>query len=380
MCIRDSYNIGPLNDIYFTDINHGWAVGDKGAVLYTSDGGINWIEKTSGSYMELYGVAFTDLNNGWAVGEEGTVLSTTNGGNNWYSVDIGTSDELNSIVFTDANNGWIAGYDFYPIHGSIFHTVNGGTTWELQDTGNGEDEYFLYDICFVDEYNGWVAGGTFYPYEGIMLHTETGGGSPIYPVLSYIPSSIDFGEMYNSQTDTTDITIWNSGTGTLSYYFSADCTWITIAPEGGFSSGEYDTVTVTIDTSGLQPDQYHCDITVYSNDGTQIIPVDVTIIEANQILSFSPTSYDFGDMGQYQMETMNLSIWNSGTGTMYYWIDDSDGFCVAEPWSGSSQGEVNIHTIMCFTSPLDPGPHQCDLIIHSSGGNAIFTVYVNVIP
>jgi hypothetical protein len=62
---------------------------------------------------------------------------------------------------------------------------------------------------------------------------------------------------------------------------------------------------------------------------------------------------------------------------MYYWIDDFDTFCVVEPWSGSSQGEVNNHTVMCFTSPLDPGPHQCNLTIYG-GGNGIFTVYVNV--
>jgi len=374
------YNIGPLNDIYFIDINHGWAVGDKGAVFYTSDGGVNWIEKTSGTYMELFGVTFTDLNNGWAVGEEGTVLTTTNGGNNWNTVDIGTTDELNSIVFTDANNGWIAGGDYYPLHGTIFHTEDGGTTWNLQDTGTGDLEFMLNDICFVDDTQGWAAGGTVYSWEAVILHTENGGGPSVEPILSFTPSSIDFGDMYNSQTDTTEVTLWNSGTGTLSYFLSPDCTWITADPEEGFSSGEQDTIVITIDTGGLQPGEYHCDITIYSNGGTNILSVDVTIIEANQILTFSPTSYDFGDMGQNQMATMNLSIWNSGTGTMYYWIDDSGTFCIVEPWSGSSQGEVNTHIVRCFTSPLDPGPHQCNLIIHSSGGTGIFTVYVNVVP
>ena len=53
--------------------------------------------------------------------------------------------------------------------------------------------------------------------------------------------------------------------------------------------------------------------------------------------------------------------------------------CFPEPWSGSSQGEIHNHTVMCFTSPLDPGSHQCNLTIHSSGGTGIFTVYVNVV-
>jgi photosystem II stability/assembly factor-like uncharacterized protein len=374
--------IGPFNDVCFTDANHGWVVGDYGAVFYTSNGGVNWIEQDSGVDSELFGVAFTDLNNGWAVGEEGTVISTIDGGATWSNYSLGTTDYLNSICFTDANNGWIAGGDYYPFHGTIFHTDDGGTTWSLQDPGTGEFEYILNDIWFVSDSMGWAAGGTFYPWQAVMLHTENGGGPSVDPVLSYAPTSYDFGEMYNGGTDSTNITIWNSGTGVLTYYLQPDplCMWITVSPEGGYSSGEYDTVTIFIDASGLQPGSYQCNITIYSNDGTAVFPVYVTIIESNQILSYDPHSYDFGYVPENSLVTTNLSIWNSGTGTLYYWIDDSGTFCVVEPWSGSSQGEVNVHTVMCFTSPLDLGPHQCNLTIYSNGGNAIFTVYVYVIP
>jgi photosystem II stability/assembly factor-like uncharacterized protein len=372
--------IGPFNDVYFTDFSNGWAVGYGGAIFSTTDGGAHWDEQYTGIYNELYGVAFTDIHNGWATGEEGALLYTTNGGMYWNTFDLGTSDDLNSIVFADERNGWIAGSGYYPIHGSIFHTSDSGYTWELQDTGTGEDQYLLYDICFVDDDNGWAAGGAFYPYEGIMLHTETGGGPDVYPVLAYTPVSIDFGDMYGSQSDSVDVTVWNGGTGTLSYHFSADCTWLSFSPEGGFSSGEEDLVTVMIDTGGLQPGYYQCDVIITSNAGTSILPVEVTIIEANQELSFEPRFFDFGDMKQNRMETQILSIWNSGTGTMFYWIDDSDGFCIVEPWSGSSQGEVNEHTVMCFTSGLPLGPNECTLTIYSSGGNATIPVYVNVIP
>ncbi len=375
--------VGPLNDIYFTDTNHGWAVGDYGVIYYTSDSGDNWDEQDSGLsgyYNELFGVAFTDSNNGWAVGENGIVVSTTDGGGTWTQEDIGTTDSLNSICFADENNGWIAGGDYYPIHGTIFHTSDGGSTWEMQDPGTGELEYILYDIWFVDDTQGWAAGGTWYPFEAVMLHTENGGGPSVEPVLSYTPTSYDFGEMYNGGEDSTEITIWNSGTGTLAYYLEPDCTWITVEPEEGFSFGEEDTITVYIDALGLQPGDYECTITIYSNGGTGTFPVYVTIIESNQELSYDPHEYDFGDVPQYQLVTTNLSIWNSGTGTLYYWIDDSYTFCVVEPWSGSSQGEVNNHTIMCFTSGLELGPNQCNLTIYSNGGNGIVTIYVNVTP
>jgi photosystem II stability/assembly factor-like uncharacterized protein len=377
--------VGPFNDIYFTDSNHGWVVGDYGAVFYTSDGGVNWNEQDSGTDNELFGVAFTGLNDGWAVGEDGTVITTMNGGNTWSNYSLGTTDYLNSICFADANNGWIAGGDYDPMHGTIFHTSDGGVTWNLQDTGTGDLEYILNDIWFVDATQGWAAGGTFYPWEAVMLHTENGGGPSVDPILSYTPTALDYGEMYNSQEQNITMEIWNSGTGTLWYYLYVDAygaQYLSFTPDEGFSAGEHDTITATLFTGGLQPGTYQWNATLYSNDGKMIIPVDVTIIESNQVLAYDPHVYDFGDVPQYALVTTNLSIWNAGTGTMYYWIDDSGTFCVVEPWSGSSQGEVNNHTIMCFTSPLEPGPHQCNLTIHWSiyDPPGIVTIYVNVIP
>ena len=365
------------------DTSNGWAVGAYGAVFHTNDGGNNWVEQRLGEYNDLYGVSFTDLNNGWAVGEEGTMIYTSSGGATWSYYSLGITEDLNSIVFTDGNNGWIAGGGYYPYHGIILHTGDGGNSWNFQDTGTEDLEYYLNDIDFVNNNMGWVAGGTWYPFYGVILHTENGGGSSVTPVLSYTPTSIDFGDMYGSQSDTSPIDIWNSGTGVLAYnlYPEASKTWISIDPTEGFSSGETDFLTVTIDTGGLQPGEYVNNITIYSNGGTAIVPVYVTILQADQILSYDPHSYDFGYVLQYQLVTTNLSVWNSGTGVMYYWVDDSGTFCVVEPWSGSSDsGEVKNHTIMCFTSGLSPGPHQCDLTIYGPIGDppGIVRIYVNV--
>jgi photosystem II stability/assembly factor-like uncharacterized protein len=373
--------VEPFDDIFMLDNTNGWAVGGFGAVFHTNDGGNNWIEQRLGEYSELLGVSFTDLNNGWAVGEEGTMIFTNNGGTTWTNYSLGFSDYLRSIVFTDTNNGWIVGGGFYPDHATILHTSDGGSTWNIQDPGTGDFEYQLNEVDFIDQNSVWAAGGTFYPQEGVVLHTEDGGGIPVDPVLSYNPTSIDFGDMYTSEENNITLNIWNNGTGTLNYYFYPDPEdgWITTSPEGGFSEGEIDNISINIDAGGLQPGEYQTNVTIESNDGNVLLPIYVTILQANQVLSYSPHSYDFGDMEQYQMETVNLSIWNSGTGVMYYWIDDINTFCIVDPWSGSSGGEVNNHTVMCFTSSLDPGPHQCNLTIHSSGGNAIFTVYVNVV-
>ena len=49
-------------------------------ILRTTDGGTTWITQLSGTTEGLRSVSFTDANNGWAVGDNGNILHTTNGG------------------------------------------------------------------------------------------------------------------------------------------------------------------------------------------------------------------------------------------------------------------------------------------------------------
>jgi len=61
------------------------AVGAKGIILKTNNGGISWTTQTSGTMNCLISVYFTDANTGYAVGESGTILKTINGGINWLT-------------------------------------------------------------------------------------------------------------------------------------------------------------------------------------------------------------------------------------------------------------------------------------------------------
>jgi len=71
------------------------------------------------------------------------------------------------------------------------------------------------------------------------------------PELSYSPASHDFGDKCEGVTDSTTFEIWNSGTGTLTYSFSESCSWVVeVNPTSGSSTGEHDTITVDIDTTG----------------------------------------------------------------------------------------------------------------------------------
>jgi photosystem II stability/assembly factor-like uncharacterized protein len=72
-----------LRSVKFISSEVGWAVGDVGTILKTTDGGNSWTFQSSGTTNWLWGVSFTDLNNGTAVGDGGIILRTTNGGTTW---------------------------------------------------------------------------------------------------------------------------------------------------------------------------------------------------------------------------------------------------------------------------------------------------------
>ena len=77
----------PLQGFYVLDPQTAWAVGTRGAILITADGGTTWHLQTSGTSRDLAGIHFTDRQHGWAVGFANTILKTTDGGQTWTKVD-----------------------------------------------------------------------------------------------------------------------------------------------------------------------------------------------------------------------------------------------------------------------------------------------------
>ena len=116
-----------LNDVFFPDNQTGWAVGNDGVIVNTTDGGQTWNAQTSGVTEILRAVFFIDTNTGWAVGGSinKTMIKTTDGGSNWQSIAASNifSNLMYDIAFADANTGWLATFD------SIYMTSDGGTTW-----------------------------------------------------------------------------------------------------------------------------------------------------------------------------------------------------------------------------------------------------------
>ncbi len=87
--IEDDAN---LHDVQFVGSRHGWAVGDRGVIWQTSDGGESWSLQASGVSCPLRSISFLSDRVGWVAGggtvpftrhSYGVVLKTTDGGQTW---------------------------------------------------------------------------------------------------------------------------------------------------------------------------------------------------------------------------------------------------------------------------------------------------------
>ncbi|MGI8978154.1 MAG: YCF48-related protein [Pirellulaceae bacterium] len=127
-----------LTSVCFVNADLGWAVGDRGAIWHTLDGGRNWQTQRSPATCRLETVQFLDPENGWAVGgwthpythqTSGIVLRTRDGGKNWQIIPDLTLPALKVARFFDHKRGWAAGdgSSLYP--GGVFRTEDGGRTW-----------------------------------------------------------------------------------------------------------------------------------------------------------------------------------------------------------------------------------------------------------
>ena|GEM_PF-4313393 len=135
-----------LSVVFFVDSLLGYAVGDVGTIVKTTNSGSTWTVLNSGTKAVLYSVCFVNATTGWATGVGGALVKTTNGGATWTPQSTGTMDSFYSVFFVNDRTGWVGG-----VSGSIFRTSDGGATWSKQTTNTTDIVISMY---FTDENYG----------------------------------------------------------------------------------------------------------------------------------------------------------------------------------------------------------------------------------
>jgi len=126
--------------------------------------------------------------------------------------------------------------------------------------------------------------------------------TPIVPVLNYDPASYDFGTIPVDTIDDTTFEIWNTGNDLLVYTLSESCDWVSVLPVSGDSNGEHDTITVTIDTTGLTPGSYQCDIGIDSNGGLGTFSIEVYVSSGEEVIDVEQEVFSRGFPVRHTMD------------------------------------------------------------------------------
>ena len=133
-CLGDSwradqtYDYGAYNTIFFTDDHNGWAAGDGGKIIHTTDGH-NWVAQATPESIGLFGSCFVDSNCGWVVGGLGTIERTTDGGQHWRVEAAGMTDHfLRGVFAVDTGTAYVVGnlkaFLKYDGRGGVQETMN----------------------------------------------------------------------------------------------------------------------------------------------------------------------------------------------------------------------------------------------------------------
>jgi photosystem II stability/assembly factor-like uncharacterized protein len=155
---------GRLVGVDFISDKLGWAAGERGLILNTTNSGTWWNQQPSTTDTGFNSIRFFDSEVGIVVGAWGKILKTTNGGNTWRSIWYPGNETLFKIWIHSALEAYAVGGN-----NTVLRTTDQGETWARQ-TVNASSSSFE-DIVFVSETEGWAVGTN-----GVLVHTTNGGG------------------------------------------------------------------------------------------------------------------------------------------------------------------------------------------------------------
>ena len=149
--------------LWFINGNTGFLCSSRDTLLYTTNGGLNW-ENHFYCNSQSDRIFFINSQTGWFTSNK--LYKTTNSGINWFMI---SNQSAPDFIFINENTGWKTKYNGAG-NSELLKTTDGGVNWSvIYSTGSFR---ILYSISFINENTGWVCG-----YRGFISKTTDGGAN-----------------------------------------------------------------------------------------------------------------------------------------------------------------------------------------------------------
>lgn len=155
--------VSDLHGVQMFNENLGWAVGDTGVILKTSDGGVKWVTVNAPISVNFSKIRFVDDITGYVVGDKGTILKSVDGGESFFVIESPTTDNLRDLFVIDSRHTVAVGDN-----GTIVRTQDGSSFVLVTQVGGNTHD--LHGVYFFDNASGWAVGSN-----GTLLITNDGG-------------------------------------------------------------------------------------------------------------------------------------------------------------------------------------------------------------
>ncbi len=166
-------NIGTeinLVDIAFASPEKGWIVAAKFGpellqdlkLFQTDDGGAKWSEVDQSGHQKILRLKFADDTFGHAIARDRTLLTTADAGKTWTTMKTKLT-EFDDVFFLNRQFGWAITYS------GVHRTIDGGQTWNQTLPLTGKEDYRFEKIIFTDVQNGWLLSD-----KAVLISSDSG--------------------------------------------------------------------------------------------------------------------------------------------------------------------------------------------------------------
>jgi len=370
-------HVSPLVlDFGATDVTQSFLIANAGGGTLTWDvtETVPWLDAspTSGTNGET--IVVTVDRTGLATGyHSGLINITSNAGNETVTVNMTVVDpdpvlgvSPPALVFSTTDMEQVLNI-FNAGSGHLDWYILTDQTWITAHPPIGDNDL---DVTIRVDRTG-LPGGT---YNGNLFVMSNGGDVtvPVFmsvadpvPVLHVNPSALSFGATLTERI----LHVVNIGTGDLDWNIASDQTWLSANPASGTNDTD---VTVGVDRTGLADGAHQGNLTVTSNGGDAVVPVDIWV-GPQPVLSVDPTTLILTPSDT----SGTFSIANVGDGTLDWELDwNAPWIGIVPPHWGSGDATV---TVFVDPAAVPPGGTQVGHINVSSNGGAA-SVEVRYVP